>query len=139
MSEYKAVTSLRCGKTYKPGEIIRNGVLSLSEIENLVKLGSIELVTVEVPIATVATPTKQTPPTNLTIPPPPNVSSFVGIIADKVMVLEYVNGADQAGLERIKGVGSTTAKAMASHGKFASIAELNELVGNINWDSIEIV
>lgn len=138
MPQYKAVTSVRCGKTFPPGQLIPDGILSDRDTEVLLKLGSIKEYD------------SGTPPTShdamdasLRVNPlgqasPPVSSSQSGVLNTPEAILDYVNSADEAKFLAIKGIGKTTAKAMVSHGAFASIKELAKLVPNVNWDSIQV-
>lgn len=122
--EYKAVTSVRCGnKTYSPGQSIPDGVLSDRDVQALLELGSIKG---EIALEAEATSIPDRPPDeDKGTPPPTNI-------------LEYVNSVSEAGLERIKGVGKATAKAMKTHGTFTSLKELKELVPGVDWDAVQI-
>jgi hypothetical protein len=124
--DYEAVTSVRCGnKTYSPGQSIPDGVLGDRDVQALLELGSISIKG-EAALEVEATSIPDRPPDNDTPPPPPT------------NILEYVNSVSEAGLERIKGVGKATAKAMKTHGTFTSLKELKELVPGVDWDAVQI-
>jgi DNA uptake protein ComE-like DNA-binding protein len=126
-----AVMTVRCGKTYSPGQSIPDGVLSDRDIKVLLELGSIKVLDEKSSEALEDTPAEVSPAGS-------SDDGERSPTTEPVNILDYVNAADEAGLAKIKGVGKTTAKAMASHGAFASIKELKELVPAVDWDSIEI-
>lgn len=122
--EYEVLSIVSCGKKYQIGETITDEALSDRDIQTLLKLGSIK-VKDGVVDRLVPTPAPS-PPTKAKNPD----------------ILQYVNtnikSKDVAALEKIKGVGNQTAKAMINHGEFKSLAQLSDLVSNVNWDSIKV-
>ena len=69
-------------------------------------------------------------------------TTFTGVLSKDMDIVEYVNSVDVKGLERIKGVGASTAKAMVNHkttsGDFTSVSQLSQLVPSIKWEQIEV-
>lgn len=135
MPDYEVLTLVSCGDSFQPGDTIPDGILLETDAKALLELGCIKLAAKEVKASLAAKKTQSKKTSKVASE---EKLSNSGSADDPKNILDYVNHADQEGLEAIKGIGTATAKAMLNHGEFRTMEELAKLVPNVNWQSVEV-
>ena len=131
------------GKLYQIGDIIPDRELSDRDQIRLLELGVIEAPET----SEGGEPVSQGVIEDIDVQPSykiePKNRIGTGVITDPTAILSFINSSDAENLAKIKGVGTTTAKAMvdrkSKNGNFKSIAELTQLIPGVKWTRIEIV